>query len=300
MFTGKEEYVFWFGVVEDRLDPLELGRVRVRILGFHPETTKDYPTEKLPWCSVINNSTSASLSGKGTAPLGLVDGSWVVGFFVDGNAAQVPIVMGSITGMNETIAADENYGDGLKDVRNSKLLKYFPVDEFTKREYPNGKNKVGDAHGAQLKNASSSSKYPREDYSPESSGRDRGTPDLNILAINDTARLDKTIVDLKRKPISTGLRDIGIDVADCNTPSFKCGVTGQSGVNRGTNKGLGIGLNAQESSSAPSRKNKSKQFIDKPTNNNGIRVDSSKTMTLNTSNLIDTAVTKINTSIGLA
>jgi hypothetical protein len=300
MFTGKDNYVFWFGVVEDRLDPLELGRVRVRILGFHPETRKDYPTNKLPWASVINSATSASLSGKGTAPLGLVDGSWVVGFFVDGEAGQVPIVIGSVTGMNETIASDENYGDGLKDIRDANLLKYFPIDEFLKREYPNGKNKFGDAHGAQLQNADASQKYPRENYAPDSSGRERGTPDLNILAINDPIRLDKTIVDIKRKPIGTGLRDTGIDVADCNTASFSCGVTNESGANIGTIKGLGIGSNKQESSSVPSRKNKSKQFIDKPTNNNGIRVDSLQTMTLNTSNLIDTAITTISNATGLA
>jgi hypothetical protein len=58
MYTGKDAFTFWFGVVEDRMDPLELGRCRVRILGFHPETRKDFPTEKLPWASTIQSSTS--------------------------------------------------------------------------------------------------------------------------------------------------------------------------------------------------------------------------------------------------
>lgn len=279
MYTGKDAFTFWFGVVEDRMDPLELGRCRVRILGFHPETRKDFPTEKLPWASTIQPTNSPSLSGKGISPVGLVEGSWVVGFFVDGHQAQVPIIIGSIYGMNEKLEKDENYGDGFRDVREEENLKVFPVDEYKKQEYPDGKNANGDSHGAQLENVQSSKVYPREKYSPESSKRSRGTPDLNILAIGDPERLDKTIVAYKRKTLgSQGLRDVGIDVADCNTPFYRCGVTNESGVNRGTIKALGIGDNTQESSSVPSRKNKSKQFVDKPTNNNAIRIDSSKTM----------------------
>ena len=281
MYTGKDPFTFWFGVIEDRMDPLELGRCRVRILGFHPENRKDFPSEKLPWASVVQTSTSASISGKGISPVGLVEGSWVVGFFADGGNAQVPVIMGSIYGMNEEQEDGENYGDGFKDIREESDLKVFPVDSYDKQEYPDGKTKSGDSHGAQLQNSESSSKYPRKKYSADSSKRKRGTPDLNILAIGDPERLDKTIVGLKRKKLSSnGLRDVGIDVADCNTPSFACGVTNQSGVNRGTNKALGIGINKQDSTSVPSRKNKSKQFKDKPTNNNSLRVDSSKVMEL--------------------
>lgn len=276
MFTGKDQHVFWFGVVEDRMDPLEIGRVRVRILGFHPEDRKRFPTEKLPWATIINPPQSASLSGKGYTPVGLVEGSWVVGFFIDGPAAQLPVVIGSITGMNEEVKKDENYGDGFRDVRES--LSEFPVDKLANRKYPDGKYNFSDAHGAQLKNESESLKYPREEYAPDSSGRERGTPDVNILAINDKKRIDKTIVKLKKDPLQNGLREIGIDVADCKTSKFNCGVTGESGVNRGTIKSLGIPTNSQPSSSVPSRKQKSKQFIDKPTNNNNIRIDSSQTM----------------------
>jgi hypothetical protein len=278
MYTGKDPFLFWFGVIEDRLDPLELGRCRVRILGFHPNFKKDFPTDKLPWAQTLQPVQSASLSGKGISPLGLVEGSWVVGFFVDNGGGQVPIIIGSIYGMNEELKDGDNTGDGFRDVRENKNLSIFPVDDFTKQEYPDGKNKFGDEHGAQLENTEESKKYPREKYLPESSKRKRGTPDLNILAIGDPERLDQTIVKIKRDPVGAGLRDIGIDVADCNTLRFNCGVVNQRGVNRGTNKGLGIGNNSQESSSVPSRKTKYRQFKDKPTNNNAIRVDSSKTM----------------------
>lgn len=275
MYTGKDPFTFWFGVVEDRMDPLELGRVRVRILGFHPELRKDFPTEKLPWAQTIQPTQSASLSGKGVAPIGLVEGSWVVGFFVDGMSAQIPIVIGSIYGMNEQLQDGDNYGDGFKDVRES--FAKFPVDEFRRRLYPDGRSANGDQHGAQLINERESKAYPRENYSPESSGRDRGTPDLNILAINDPERIDKTIVELKKKKRNSGLRDDPVKVADCKHPVFKAGVIGISGASRPSIKALG-GPNPQDSSSFNSRAKDSKQFKDKPTNNNAIRIDSSKVM----------------------
>lgn len=276
MYTGKENFAFFFGVIEDRLDPLELGRCRVRILGFHPQLKKDFPTDKLPWAQTLQPVHSASLSGKGISPTGLVEGSWVVGFFVDDGASQIPMILGSIYGMNEEIVEGDNPGDCFRDMRTEQELSVFPVDEFEQKEYPDGKDSDGDAHGAQIKNVSVSKNYPRKLYSPESSKRERGTPDLNILAIGDPERLDQTIVKTKRDPVGSGLRDIGIDVADCDNPRFNCGVTNESGVNVGTIKGLGIGANSQESSSVPSRKTKYKQFKDKPTNNNAIRIDSSK------------------------
>ena len=42
---------FYLGVVEDRDDPLMLGRVRVRILGLHTHDKAVLPTADLPWVS---------------------------------------------------------------------------------------------------------------------------------------------------------------------------------------------------------------------------------------------------------
>lgn len=89
----------WFtGVVEDRFDPEELGRVRVRVFGLHTDDTSKIPTNDLPWAHIMMPPTSASISGVGQSPTGLVEGSWVVGFFADGENCQDPVVMGSIHG----------------------------------------------------------------------------------------------------------------------------------------------------------------------------------------------------------
>ena len=91
--------MYWFtGVVEDRQDPLQLGRVRVRIFGLHTDDTTKISTEDLPWANVMMSVNSASISGVGITPTGLVEGSWVAGFFADGENAQDPIIMGSLPG----------------------------------------------------------------------------------------------------------------------------------------------------------------------------------------------------------
>jgi hypothetical protein len=99
-FMGKNGFVWWQGVVEDIMDPLKLGRVRVRVLGWHTENKSEIPTDSLPWASVILPANSPFISGKGWSPNGLLQGCWVVGFFRDGVNAQEPVVFGTMGGMN--------------------------------------------------------------------------------------------------------------------------------------------------------------------------------------------------------
>lgn len=91
----------WTGVVEDRNDPEKLGRCKVRIFGYHTEDTNFLSTDELPWAIPVQPITSAATSGIGNSPLGLVPGSWVVGFFLDGKDAQQPVILGSIAGKPE-------------------------------------------------------------------------------------------------------------------------------------------------------------------------------------------------------
>jgi hypothetical protein len=98
------EFVWWQGVVEDRLDPLKLGRCRVRVLGYHTDNKEDgvgIPTADLPWATPSQPITSAAMNGVGTTPLGPVEGTWVFGFFRDGNNAQEPVIIGTFGGIPE-------------------------------------------------------------------------------------------------------------------------------------------------------------------------------------------------------
>jgi hypothetical protein len=46
-------FVWWIGIVEDRQDPLKLGRVRVRCVGWHAENKMLLPTNMLPFFYAI-------------------------------------------------------------------------------------------------------------------------------------------------------------------------------------------------------------------------------------------------------
>jgi hypothetical protein len=100
-------FVWWQGVIEDRIDPLKLGRCRVRILGYHTDNKEDgkgIPTEHLPWATPTQPITSAAMNGVGTTPLGPVEGTWVFGFFRDGEDAQEPVMMGTFGGIPEKVS----------------------------------------------------------------------------------------------------------------------------------------------------------------------------------------------------
>lgn len=90
---------FSLAIVEDRMDPLKLGRVRVRVFGVHSEFLTDVPTSSLPWAIPIMPSTSASISGIGSSPTQYVEGSLVFVFFQDGDSKQQPIILGSVHGI---------------------------------------------------------------------------------------------------------------------------------------------------------------------------------------------------------
>lgn len=102
MSTGfmQHQFVWFTGVVEDRADPLYLNRVKVRCFGYHVDDKAKLPTSELPWATVMMPATSAMASGVGETTHGLVEGSWVVGFFRDGTDMQDPVVMGSVGGLN--------------------------------------------------------------------------------------------------------------------------------------------------------------------------------------------------------
>lgn len=83
-------------VVEDRDDPLHLGRCRIRIFGKHTDDKSMLPTSDLPWAMPMQSITSAASSGVGSSPVGIVPGSWVVGFFLDGEDEQQAMMLGTV------------------------------------------------------------------------------------------------------------------------------------------------------------------------------------------------------------
>lgn len=107
----------WFvGVVEDRSDPLEQGRVRVRVVGVHPFSkiqgdVVGIPVEDLPWMSVVLPVTSATVSGVSGAVTGVLPGSSVFGIWLDKYKTN-GIVLGTYSGNQKNIPnSEEGFSD---------------------------------------------------------------------------------------------------------------------------------------------------------------------------------------------
>jgi hypothetical protein len=88
-FLGRDGFIWWVGVVEDVIDPDVLGRCKVRVFGYH-DNTSQIPTADLPWATSIHSPNTPNLY----SPLAV--GDWVFGFFLDSINAQEPAIVGFI------------------------------------------------------------------------------------------------------------------------------------------------------------------------------------------------------------
>jgi predicted chitinase len=90
---------FYTGIVENRIDPLNLGRCQVRIVGLHTHDKTQLSTEDLPWAYPLQPVTSAAMNGIGYTPIGPVEGTSVIIVFADEDLQQ-PIMMGTLGGIS--------------------------------------------------------------------------------------------------------------------------------------------------------------------------------------------------------
>jgi len=132
-FAGKNGFTWWVGAVEDRNDPLRLGRCRVRCIGWHSTNKMELPTNMLPWAmpSIPVNTTNVYPPK---------EGNMVFGFFLDGENAQEPVMLGSFP----TIPLKEaNPQDPFDDPRTD-------ADRVNAPRKPDYKMYMGDGTGIRI------------------------------------------------------------------------------------------------------------------------------------------------------
>ena len=140
------EPTFFTGTVEDRSDPLQMGRVRVRIHGYHTADKSLIPTEHLPWSIPIMPVTSAANSGVGESPTGLMIGTLVLGFWLDGNDMQMPAILGTINQLENGASGSGGNSSGssmdgrtpLIDTQNNRINDQDPKTKIPSFDQPTG------------------------------------------------------------------------------------------------------------------------------------------------------------------
>lgn len=113
-FIGRDGFRWWLGQIppvevwQEQADANGWGlRVKVRILGYHSLDPNDLSDEELPWAQVMLPTTAGSGGAYyGTNPK-VRQGDMVIGFFMDGDNAQIPVIMG-VLGKTDTWG-DLNY-----------------------------------------------------------------------------------------------------------------------------------------------------------------------------------------------
>ena len=124
-FVGKDGFIWWIGQVVDQTKwagnlpetPTDTTddqkgfdfRYKVRIMGYHTASPSDLTDDELPWASVMLPVTAGTSGGAIQTPQ-LRQGNFVYGFFMDGEDAQMPIIMGVI-GYNQYTAVMKNVPD---------------------------------------------------------------------------------------------------------------------------------------------------------------------------------------------
>jgi len=109
-FIGRDGFRWWIGQIppveawEGQANNEEGGwgnRYKVRILGYHPYSKGDLADNDLPWAGVIIPPTAGTGAANYAQSTRIKPGDIVIGFFLDGDNGQLPMIMGSFGRTNQ-------------------------------------------------------------------------------------------------------------------------------------------------------------------------------------------------------
>jgi hypothetical protein len=139
-FIGRDGFRWWVG----QIAPFELGsgqeeqsngggwgnRAKVRILGYHSFDDQELANDDLPWAQVLLPTTSGSGAANTASNTKLKPSDYVFGFFLDGDNAQIPVIIGVFGRSSEV--SQETYSP-------TATPPFVPFTGYTgKIEKPNG------------------------------------------------------------------------------------------------------------------------------------------------------------------
>ena len=130
-FLGRDGFRWWIGQIAsedaqgDQINEIGTAwgnRVKVRIMGYHPQNTVELPDEDLPWAQVLLSPQGGSGKANRSRSLRISPGDNVFGFFLDGDDAQLPVIIG-IFGNTTYSPSGENSGPFIPFTGYTKKIK---------------------------------------------------------------------------------------------------------------------------------------------------------------------------------
>ena len=113
-FVGRDGFLWWIGQVapesaqKKQLDKEGWGnRRKVRIMGYHPSNEDDLSNDDLPWAQVLLSTSDGSGAGNYATSIKISPGDSVFGFFMDGDNAQLPVIIGVFGKTKEGASKEE-------------------------------------------------------------------------------------------------------------------------------------------------------------------------------------------------
>jgi hypothetical protein len=131
-FIGRDGFRWWIG----QIPPIEAqggqgngagwgNRVKVRILGYHPYSKADLADEDLPFAIALVGNCDGTGSGGSATSVKLKQGDMVFGFFLDGDNAQQPAILGAFGNTDQRPSTEPDGDNG-----------FVPFTGFTNKVRP--------------------------------------------------------------------------------------------------------------------------------------------------------------------
>ena len=152
-FLGKDGFRWWIGQVApedaqgDQINQIGNtwgSRVKVRIYGYHPPNETELANDDLPWAQVLLSPQGGSGKANRARSLRISPGDIVMGFFLDGDDAQLPVILGMF-------ANTPDYYGGTSEYTSP----FEPFTGYTSKIKPNpdfiAKNEGGDSNQSSQK-----------------------------------------------------------------------------------------------------------------------------------------------------
>ena len=183
-FLGKDGFRWWIGqVAPEAAQGNQINqtgstwgcRVKVRIYGYHPADITELADDDLPWAQVLLSSQGGSGKANRSRSIRISPGDTVMGFFLDGDDAQLPVILGIFANTNNYYASDEEYKSPFQ-----------PFTGYTSKIKPNNefiaKNEGGDDSNKSQKSPRFLTKEIVEDLNDQ---LDKGKAQLDQLINSD-------------------------------------------------------------------------------------------------------------------